>query len=365
MMQSRRPHPRPVSLHELEARVRPPKRILPPYLRYPLLALSTILSGVVIVIALWGIGAILYTTIADWPKRIMMVMALSLVTSIAIMGLYRWNWFYVALFISGMSAVVIWWVALMPSHTRDWDKAVAQLPAITITGNTATIQNVRSFTWRTEADADQLWTTRTIDLTKIEGVDMFFSYWSGPYIAHLVVSFPVAGETPVAFSIEIRREKGESYSPIAGFFKQYELAILAAEETDIIRLRTDVWREDVRLYRTGISQAKAQRLFRAYAAEIASLNATPRFYHTILSNCTTLAFGFARQIWPDLPLDWRVLVAGRAPELAYEIGVFDSRLPYSEINRLSAISAKAQTLPPEVNYSASIREGVPQPVIEP
>jgi hypothetical protein len=323
-----------------------------------------ILSAIVITAAIWGCGVLLYTSSADWPTRLTMVAALCLVTSIAIMGLYRANWFFIALFLSGMLGVVIWWAAIAPRHDREWDKAAARLPVIGFLDNVATVENIRNFTWRSEADADQNWTRRVIDLDKIEAVDLFFSYWSGPLIAHLVVSFPIAGENPLAFSVEIRREKGESYSPIAGFFKQYELAILAAEETDIIRLRTDIWREDVHLYRTGISKSKAQRLFRAYAAEITALNAKPRFYHTLLSNCTTVAFGFARQIWPDLPLDWRVLVAGRAPELAYEIGALDSRVSYADIQQLSAISAKAQALPAGANYSAAIRAGVPQPVIE-
>ncbi len=327
--------------------------------------LKCIPSGVVIIIALWGFGALLYNFPVLWPTRIMLCVAFGVASIICIIGIFQWKWFHVALYLSILFGLLNWWSSIVPSHNREWDKAVARLPVITFEGNVATVDNVRNFTWQTEADAQQNWTRRVIDLNRIEGVDMFFSYWKGPLIAHLVVSFPIAGEAPLAFSIEIRREKGESYSPLAGFFKQYELAIVAAEETDVIRLRTDVWKEDVHLYRTGISKAKAQRLFRAYAEEISALNAKPQFYHTLLANCTTVAFRFARQIWPDVPFDWRVLVAGRAPEFAYEFGVLDSRVPYADIQRLSAISEKARALPASADYSTAIRKGVPQPVIEP
>jgi hypothetical protein len=324
-----------------------------------------IASLIFIAVALWGCGALLYALPASLLIRSLLATALVVAALLAMHAGFTGRWLNLAPFALGFAALFIWWSTILPLQNRDWDKVAARLPVITFAGNSATIENIRNFTWRSESDADQNWSKRTIDLNKIEAVDLFFSYWTGPSIAHLVVSFPIAGETPLAFSIEIRREKGEEYSPLAGFFKQYELAIIAAEETDIIRLRTDIWREDVRLYRTGISRMKAQRLFRAYATEIASLNAKPQFYHTIFSNCTTLAFRFARQIWPQLPLDWRVLVAGRAPELAYEIGVLDSRVPYADIQRLSAISAKAQALPAGADYSAVIRSGLPQPIIEP
>ncbi len=179
-------------------------------------------------------------------------------------------------------------------------------------------------------------------LSQAQGIDLFFSYWSGPWIAHLIVSATFADQPPLAFSIEIRREKGESYSPVAGFFKQYELAIVAADETDVIRLRTDVWREDVRLYRLNVAPAQARTLLEAYASEVAALNAEARWYHTILANCATVAFRIARQVWPGLRPDWRVVAAGRAPEVAYDIGAVATHLPFAELQAQAAVSARAR-----------------------
>src|SRR5215472_9618548 len=55
------------------------------------------------------------------------------------------------------------------------------------------------------------------------------SYWMGEAIAHTIISFGFDNGERLASSIETRKESDESYSSIAGFFKQYELAIVAAD----------------------------------------------------------------------------------------------------------------------------------------
>ena len=72
-----------------------------------------------------------------------------------------------------------WWNGMAPSHDRDWIPELAKLPQITREGETITVGNLRDFRWRTEADYDQRWETRSYDLTRIEGADLFLSYWSG------------------------------------------------------------------------------------------------------------------------------------------------------------------------------------------
>ena len=66
-----------------------------------------------------------------------------------------------------------------------------------------------------------------------------------------MLSFGFAGDH-VAVSIETRKKKGEAYSSIAGFFKQYELIYVVGDERDLIRVRTNYRRpeEQVYLYRT-------------------------------------------------------------------------------------------------------------------
>ena len=72
---------------------------------------------------------------------------------------------------------------------------------------------------------------------------------------------------PLCFSIKTRKEIGESYSAIGGFFRQFELIYVAADERDVIRGRTNFRRgEDVYLYRTTVPPEKARERFMDYIA---------------------------------------------------------------------------------------------------
>ena len=50
------------------------------------------------------------------------------------------------------------------------------------------------------------------------------------------MSFGFAGGDHIAVSVETRPEKGEAYSAIGGFFKQFEVIYILAEERDVLQL---------------------------------------------------------------------------------------------------------------------------------
>ena len=81
-------------------------------------------------------------------------------------------------------------------------------------------------------------------------------------------------------------------SPLAlgGLFRQYELIYVAADERDVIRLRTNYRRnppEEVYVYRTRASNGIGRRLFVEYMEHMNSLRTRPEFYNTLTTNCTT------------------------------------------------------------------------------
>ncbi len=73
-------------------------------------------------------------------------------------------------------------------------------------------------------------------------------YWGSPLIAHTIVSWQFDIGPPLAISIETRKKVGQEYSAVEGFFKQYELVYVVADERDVIRLRTNYRGEHVYLY---------------------------------------------------------------------------------------------------------------------
>jgi Domain of unknown function (DUF4105) len=257
--------------------------------------------------------------------------------------------------------VLAWWSTIRPSNDRDWQPDVARNVTATIDNNRLVVNNVRNFKWHSDRDFDQRWEQRSYDLSQLHDVDLLLSYWSGEAIAHLIISFGFDDRRRLDFSIETRKERGEEYSTIAGFFKQYELVIIAADERDIVRLRSNVRGEDVRIYRLRMPPENARRLLQEYVNDINDLSREPRWYNTATGNCTTLVFGMVRTLRPGLPLDYRILLSGYLPNYAYDIGATDTSIPFEQLRTLSRIHDKAMQADGDPDYSTLIRVGIPEP----
>jgi len=320
------------------------------------LAIAMILAGGWCLIAIWyqrGIGE---------PFRTILVVALTLLLCILVGGLVTKRRgvalaLYCLLFISFLG----WWATIVPRNDRTWAPDVARNATATIDGDRLEIINVRNFVWRTTTDFDQNWEKRTYQISQVSDVDLIMSYWMGEAIAHTIVSFGFRNGDRIAFSIEVRKENDESFSTIGGFFKLYELTIIAADERDVVRLRSNIRGEDVRVYRLRITPDHAQKLLRGYVEEANDLAYTPSFYNTLTSNCTTLAFELVRAVHPGLPLDARIILAGYLPNYAYELGATDTSMPFEELRRLSKIGDRAILADFDPGFSAKIREGLPYP----
>jgi Domain of unknown function (DUF4105) len=160
---------------------------------------------------------------------------------------------------------------------------------------------------------------------------------------------------------ETRKRRDEAYSTIAGFFRQYELVIVAADERDVVRVRSNVRDEDVRIYRLRMSPANAQALLREYIIDANDLARRPRWYNTLTGNCTTLVFGMLRAIHPGLLLDYRVLLSGYLPNYAYDLGAVDTSMPFDRLRTLARIHDKAAQADAYPDFATKIRETIPIP----
>ncbi|HEY4446919.1 MAG TPA: DUF4105 domain-containing protein [Steroidobacteraceae bacterium] len=262
-------------------------------------------------------------------------------------------------FALAFGALLIWWQRIAPSNDRIWADDVAQMTTGTVDGNRVTLRNVRNFEWRSNTDYTQRWETRHYDLDRLESVDMIMSYWTGPAIAHMLISFGFDDGEHVVFSVEIRREKIESFSEIGGFFKEFELSVIAADERDVIRVRTNVRGEDTYLYRVRMPVSAMRSLFLGYIDEANTLARAPRFYNTITVNCTTLVYQMMQRIVGYLPLSYRLILSGYLPEYVYRVGGLDQRFSLEELRALGRISERAKEADRSDDFSADIRERVP------
>jgi hypothetical protein len=269
-------------------------------------------------------------------------------------------------FAVAFAALLIWWLQISPSNNRLWADDVAQTTTGVVDGDRVTLHNVRNFDWRTETDYTQRWETRTYDLRHLNSLDMILSYWSMPAIAHVLISFGFDDGEHVVFSVEIRREKTESFSEIGGFFKEFELSVIACDERDVIRVRTNVRGEDDYLYRIRMPVDDIRSLFLAYVSQANDVARKPRFYNTITANCTTIIYHMAKRIVGHLPLDYRVLLSGYLPGYVYKVGGLDTRYPLEELRTVGRITERAKESDRRPSFSADIRAGIPslEPVVK-
>ena len=251
--------------------------------------------------------------------------------------------------------VFAWWLGLEPSNDREWLAEVARPARATFDGDLVTIENVRNFDYRSETDFTENWETRTYDLSKIQGVDMFLSYWDSPMIAHTIVSWDFGDGRPLAISIETRKEVGEEYSAVLGFFRQFELYYVVADERDLVRLRTNYRGEDVKVYRLLVSVEYARALLVNYLEKINLLGEQPHWYNAFTHNCTTQIRNHMDNIGTNNPFDWRLLVNGFIDELGYEQGSIDTSLPFEELRRRANITERAKAADQASDFSTRIR----------
>ena len=258
-------------------------------------------------------------------------------------------------------AIVLgWWLTLQPSNARDWQGDVAQTAWAEIDGDKVTIQNVRNFEYRTETDYTPHWETRTYDLKDIRGADLFITFWGSPWIAHPIVSFQFGDHDHLAFSVETRKEVGEEYSAVRGFFRQYELIYLVGDERDLIRVRTN-YRvgEEVYLYRTTASAEAAREIFLDYLRTLNDMHRNPVFYNAITSNCTTnIRIHTKAVVGSKVPAwNWRLLLNGKGDEFAYENGRLAGDLPFERLKAQAHINDAARAADASPEFSELIRKG--------
>ena len=325
---------------------------------------SLLLALVVLGTGAWGVLALWYFDDANAVLRGALAITYALITGTALVALAsgRWRWRALAVFAVSLVVLLVCWFRLSPTNERNWQPETAVLPYATIHGDQVTVHNIRNFDYRTENDFTVGYYDKTFDLRQLDSVDLIAVYWMGPQIAHIFLSFGFAGRDHLAISIEARKPAGEGFSTLKGFFRQYELYYVVADERDVIRVRTNYRLnppEQAHLYRLHGDPADARRLFVAYLEHINALRERPEFYNSLTTNCTTNIWLLARVNPDHPPFSWKILVSGYLPEYLYQMGRLDSSLPFAELQRRSLINSRARAADQAADFSQRIRASLP------
>ena len=192
---------------------------------------------------------------------------------------------------------------------------------------------------------------------------MITSYWMGPKIAHTLVSFDFYNSAPITFSIEIRKEQHEDFSALGGFFRKFELSLVAADENDIIYTRSNVRGEQVYFFPIKMQAQQRRALFEQYLSKTKQLQNNPKWYNTLTSNCTTLVFDMVQAATnQSLPRDYRLIASGYLPNYLYDLGVLDPQIDMATWYRLAHVNPKSRgQILSSQEYSALLRQKVTTP----
>ncbi|GFZ93207.1 DUF4105 domain-containing protein [Dyella caseinilytica] len=320
------------------------------WMLYALIVLAIVLSGG------WGALALWY----QFPGGAAARWIASLVWTLGVLLALVWAWHRhsgLPIGAYGLAFLILlaWWSTITPSNHRDWADDVSRQLTGRVDGDLVTLDNVRNFHWRSNEDYDASWETRHYDLNQLASADLILSSWGMPGIVHALISFGFEDGSHVVFSVEIRRQRHQTFSSIGGFFKDFERAIVAADENDIVRLRTNVRGEDDHLYRLQMSKPAMRALFLSYVKEANELTVQPAFYNTVTSNCVTIVYGMAKQIDPGLPYDYRLLLTAYLPGYLYKAGALDTHYPLEVLTQQGDITARARAVKPGEDFSKAIR----------
>lgn len=244
-----------------------------------------------------------------------------------------------------------------PSHDREWTPDQARLATATFAGDSVHIENVRNAVYRSVSDYDVRWERRSYDLRELESVWFIvepFSKVRGP--AHTFLSFGFGDSTFVAISVELRKEQGESFHPLPGMLRQYELQYVVGDERDLIGLRANHRHDSVFVYPVRTTPEKKRELFIAMLERANQLAERPEFYNTLWSSCTTNIVSHINDISPKrVPFSFKVLLPAYSDELAYDLGLLDTDLPRDAFRQPHLVNARAAAFADRPDFSIGIR----------
>ncbi len=268
----------------------------------------------------------------------------------------------IGVFVIVAVVIITSWQLRQPSNNRNWSPDQARLPRVEFDGSGVTLHNLRYATYRSATDYDLNWYTQRFDLDHIEGVDFIVEPFDikRPGLAHTFLSFGFGGGEHLAVSVEIRKEQGESFHPLPGLFRQYEVMYVAGDERDLIGLRTEVRKDAVYVYPLRAEPEKARALFLAICNHMNKLNDKPEFYNSLTNTCMTNILRRVEEVTDrSFGFDLRIALPGYSDELVHELGAIEFEGSLEQARSRFLINDRSSLGPPtpdRVSYSKQIRQ---------
>ncbi|MDP9194508.1 MAG: DUF4105 domain-containing protein, partial [Acidobacteriota bacterium] len=243
-----------------------------------------------------------------------------------------------------------------PSNERDWSADQAVLPYATIDGPMVTVRNIRNYRYTSETQYTPAYYDKTFDLRRLDSVWFFVEPFGRAGAAHTFVSFGFGPRDFLAISIEIRKEKGESFSALRGLLREYEIMYVIGDERDLVKLRTNYRNDRVFLYPVRTTPERKAAMFVSMLQRTNALRQQPEFYNTLTNTCTTNLVEHVNLIVPNrIGFSTAVLLPASSDRLAYDLGLIDSGRTFDETRTAAQINDLARRYGEDPEFSSWIR----------
>lgn len=225
-----------------------------------------------------------------------------------------------------------------PSLERAWDEDVAVLAGVDLPpGGAVRLRGVRDWRYTRDAVVSKRYFDGRYDPSDLTGLWLYEQELGlGGLVAHTFLVFEFdAGSIPEAerwlgLSVETRREAGETYSIVRGMLREFEVTHVWATERDLVTRRVEHLDYPLTRYRVDVPDEHLGRIFLQFLRETAALATTPRWYNTLITNCTSSLIRYVNQVEPGaIPRHYSSVFTGRADGHLQRLGYLDpgSALP--------------------------------------
>ena len=253
------------------------------------------------------------------------------------------------------------YMMLKPSNDRSWVNDNDKLANADFEGDFVTIKNIRDFNWRSTRDYDERWIEKKFNLNEVTKIWFILEYFDPKkrQMAHTILGFEFKDGSRICCSIEVRRERGEKYHPIRGFFKQYELIYVWATERDVIGVRTRCRRKSVtHLFEAIVlGPGNERRMLESYLNRTNKLFKSPEWYNTMTNTCTTNIVNHVNEVYPGrVPRAIAIFLPGLSPKILYKNNLVKIDTSIENTLEKSIIDDKAKDWDGESDFGNFIRE---------
>ena len=247
-----------------------------------------------------------------------------------------------------------------PKTDRSWEDEQQRMPRVEVTGHHVVIHDVRDKRHSSEEQVEYY--DLAFPLARLERVWFGVHLLNGSQlVAHTFLAFDVETEDGWEYfnvSIEVRREKGESFTVLGGLYRKFELMYVFASEQDILIRRAIENSDTIYFFPVKASKEKVHQLFRSIAARANRLSREPEFYNTLTNNCTNNIAAHVNRIAPRTvrTMDLRMVFPGLADQLLFDLGLLDSNLDLESARRHFRVDQRIKDNQQRVGLSVWIRQ---------